>query len=970
MAMNVVESLQPWQWMSPVADGASLVTLAPDRTEILRIDRATGATLGRRAAGALGDPAYLLRVGTMLAAVSRDAVTFVPIAEFESGTPHRSKPVAPFILGRAVPAGGSLIIPRTDGVAMLDPEKPSVEAPVVALEKPGNVLPLESQLLVLDARQLHSYLTWSVAERLLEDRMKADPGDADPAITYAELAYRAGHPERIPTAADRALAAIEKGGASESARLARRRLFTVLRDMAEYTEGRWDSDKSAPAKEPPAPAARPRGPVLVKKVPTELPVLEQAALAEVVDRMGRAAQTPDEQVSHLMVLGRLREAEGKPALAAESYQRILTEAPLSKASWRGPSVSVRAELEATRRVRQLVLDRGAAAYGPFDAQASRELAALGDNADTEALERLARQYPGAAVSGPAWMRAAEQHERAGRAHAAVADLREGLAAAETAYGAGSMRDPTPLGEISGRLVNRLKALDQLFASAQLLSRLRTQYPELTLTDRGATIDSTALSAELVQRLASLQRLPRIGPDIRADAQPIAGWSIMLPRSRRASASPEHLMLISPSQAQVGLWGLAGGVSGDAAGRVQMLWSRSYSGQPPILLRIDPESVYLLWENSEAGDGPTIERIAAVTGETTWKTEPFRGLFPADPAFDKRAEQLRSIDTPIDGSVHLTDILVAIDEQAIAIVERSGRAAAFDPANGKMLWRSATAITNVHDIDACDGAIAIGGAAAPANDPGALVGLTPLALALDARTGQVMHRYDELANQQVRWVRLAGVGDQAPMLVLGLEAQVQSFDLAHGNTNWTIAGGPAFRSMDAWILAERLFLLAEPPQGNAQSRTLYMAPLASGRLGDRPLDTYEQLGGGPIYATRVGPKRDMVAFSTTRGVCIFDNKGELAGLDALEAGDGDEGGLVPPVASDGYFVTADTMPRQGEHGQNVYTIHLLDTQSAALKANRTISLELPPKRMAVLDGKILITAGANTIVYSAPISDSK
>src|SRR4051794_9892256 len=84
----------------------------------------------------------------------------------------------------------------------------------------------------------------------------------------------------------------------------------------------------------------------------------------------------------------------------------------------------------------------------------------------------------------------------------------------------------------------------------------------------------------------------------------------------------------------------------------------------------------------------------------------------------------------------------------------GGAAVFETATGKMLWRAQTAVGNVQDIDVGGGAVAIGGAAVPAQgEEGAGIAMTPLAVALEARTGQVMHKLEDLGGQQVRWVRL-------------------------------------------------------------------------------------------------------------------------------------------------------------------------------------------------------------------------
>ncbi len=951
----------PWQWSVPLIDGDAIVTLSPDRSDIFRLDRETGRILARRASPSIGDPNYLLRIGDQLACVGLDTVVFIPVADIENGVAAKT-PRITNIRGRAVVAGDRLLIPRTDTLATIDPAHPAIEPSLTRLDHLGNVLPLDSQLLVIDSANLHSYLTWTVAQKLLQDRMTASPEDPEPAVTYADLAYRSGHADQIAPAADKALAAIDKAPTAEPMRQARQRLFLVLRTMIEASQDKW-APETRPEPRPNARNAnRPPPPA-----PPELPSLDLKSMALVMDRMGRAANTPDERISHLMALGRLRDAESRPALAAEAYQSILSDPVLAAASWQGRSASVRAETEATRRIRQLLLDRRPSSYPALEAQAAAELAALGPSPAAAPLEKLARQYPAAAAAATAWARAAEQHDAAGHTYAAVSALREGLIAAETVHAAGAQIDAPLLGDIAGRLIVRLQKLDQLFAAAQLISRLRTQYPDLALSDHGTPIDAAAVARDLTARLAGLTRLPRIGPGVGNDPQPLQAWSIMQPRSReQAGRACEHLMLISQAEGRVALWGVAGGAAPDAAApggqpgsasHLQLLWSREYKGTPPHLLRLDPDSAYLFWDRNEAGDGPVIERIGAVGGETRWRTEPFPSLFPADAEFDRRIASAQSFDAPIDGTVRLRDFLTSMDEQVLALVERSGRAAAFDLDSGRLLWHAATPVLQVHDVDAGAGAIAIGGTAAPHDGA-----MNSVIAVFDARTGQLMHTLDGLAGP-VRWLRIAGHNEGAS-LVTGLDKQIDSYDLTRAKLTWSIPGGAAFGSMDAWIFSDQLFILD-------QHRSLWLSSVANGQLARQPLETYEHLqGSGRIEATTVGKDRKLAAFATDRGVCIFDQTGKLAGIDSIRPGENDEGTLTTPAPSESYFVTLETSPHQTDAGQNVYDLHILDSRTGILKSTRHLALEAPPRAVAILDGRIVVTAGSNTIIYSAPETDAK
>jgi outer membrane protein assembly factor BamB len=497
----------------------------------------------------------------------------------------------------------------------------------------------------------------------------------------------------------------------------------------------------------------------------------------------------------------------------------------------------------------------------------------------------------------------------------------------------------------------------------LVARLRAQYPELALSDRSEAVNAQSLSSGLTERLAALKRLPRIGPEILPTAQPLIGWVIMQPRSKEQTGRAcEHVMLIAPGESRVALFGVSGaaGEGVRASAPLQELWSRPYTGAPPLLYRLDPESAWLLWDRGP--EGASMERINTVDGQTQWKTDSFRSLFPKDEAFDDRIQATRNLmETPLDGAVKLTDVAVTVDEQVVAMVEHSGRIACFDPGTGALLWRGAAPVQQVHDADAGGGAIVVGG-----QSVGPMGGGVDNVLAvLDARTGRLMHKLDQVGGK-VRWVRVAGgrfPADAArPAFVAGLDAEISCFDLDNGKTNWSIPGGPAFESKEAWIFGDRLFLLDE-------NRSLWLASLASGKIIEKQLETYEHLvGTGSIQGFAMGPDFTQTAFTTDRGVCVFDDRGRLIGIDALEGGEIDEGGLLPPVATAESFVALETAGMDGPGGKPLHHIHFLDTRSAMLRTTRKLVLELQPRRMTVLDGKIVVTAGTNTIVYSAPEVD--
>ncbi|QKK07116.1 MAG: hypothetical protein HND58_02370 [Planctomycetota bacterium] len=98
-------------------------------------------------------------------------------------------------------------MPVQTGVGVLNFQ--SLEAEIgIPLDAPGNLLPLSTQLLTLDNERLHSYLVWEDAATVLAERLDANPADAETAITFAELAARAGRHGSVLDPVDRALRAM------------------------------------------------------------------------------------------------------------------------------------------------------------------------------------------------------------------------------------------------------------------------------------------------------------------------------------------------------------------------------------------------------------------------------------------------------------------------------------------------------------------------------------------------------------------------------------------------------------------------------------------------------------------------------------------------------------------------------------------------------------------------------------------
>jgi outer membrane protein assembly factor BamB/tetratricopeptide (TPR) repeat protein len=140
-------------------------------------------------------------------------------------------------------------------------------------------------------------------------------------------------------------------------------------------------------------------------------------------REASAAEFPGPQrVGALCQLAEIWSVAQKPERAVAAWQSLLTLNPLRRVHVDRPSGALQTAGQlAAARIADLVRRHGAPVYQPFEKQASRLLASAEDNNRVQVLEQLARDYPNAAVTGPALLRLARLREQAGQSlHAARA----------------------------------------------------------------------------------------------------------------------------------------------------------------------------------------------------------------------------------------------------------------------------------------------------------------------------------------------------------------------------------------------------------------------------------------------------------------------------------------------------------------------------------------------------------------------
>jgi outer membrane protein assembly factor BamB len=915
-----------WANPHPIVDGADLFVIAPNGRELLRLERETGRVLGRIAASRISSPKYLARVGGHIAAVGTSSISFVPVDGFEQGrvrdtdSLHATPPI-----GRAFASGDRLVVPTGGGLLVFDPEAPR-EPDIVELEHYGNMVGLESQLVVVDERQLHSYLVWSVASELLRERMDARADDASPAITYAELAFLAGHDGEVLGAVDRAIRVIEADPTSEPSVGARGRLIDAISSMVIASQRAWSNEL----------------------VSDDRPIIEDLdQLGGLVDRLGRVVRTSNDQVFYLLALGRHRAAVGDVGSAIESYQQVLADPDLSSSDWSGAGVTVRAENETTRRLNDLLREYGPTPYQPFDAEAAVAVELLGANASPVQFEQLARRYPVSGRTPAIWSLAAEAYERIDRPLAAVRARRAALEAARFGVSIGRVVPDDELGELLGGLVDALVRAEHADEAADLLEETQDLFPGVVLTSDGRPLAVESLAAELAELISRRRALPKIGLGFGAEVQRLEGWVHLTPLTpSNAGERTDSALFVSRSRRQVALF-----VGGSADDELSQRWAVPFEGQrEPELVRVDSGGAYIYESIGEQG---RLVRLDLETGGRDWVSPVFDELFgPRLKIRERLFDALGpvEVETPLDDRVRLLDLMVVADGQTIVLIERSGRAVGLDQTTGRLLWAAVTPVSVVHDTDAAHGVLAIGGLHEERLQQGAEpVGFEPVAAAYDVRTGELLQRLDRL-DGAVRWVRIAS----GPDMLLGLDTSVLSVSLHRGHINWTIRDAGAQMSRSAWLFGELFFVLDDAGE-------LWLGELDSGRLSDKPLRTDRRLlVSSPVRVTRF---ENRIAFRSARGFVLFDAEGRRVGIDAL---DGFEA-FVPPAPGVPHFVTIDKIGDQHGLHETAFSMFVMSSDSA--KRSRPpvrVLLDSVPEELSLLDGRVLIKSGGSTAVLRAPI----
>lgn len=907
-----------WQQHAPAKIGSSLYVLSPDRSSVIKLDAKTGAQLASMTDDALQSPSYLLPAGEYLACVGEQQIVFVKSAEFST----QAKAVIsgtvppPGIRGRVVSVGSRLLVPVENGVGVISPEEPSKFTAAATLDHPGNALPTEDGLVVIDDARAHVYRDWERAEASLLKRAQEDPSDASASIALIELAARTNRLDRAVGAGLSAIEALSKNAPQAPAQ--RERLANVLISVI-------DQDQATPASR------------------TET----RRAVGEMLDQLAQVASNPTQIATQKLLLSRQLERTAQPARALEVAQGVLDAMPAAEVLFSTPRASAQADEEASRRLEQLIIPAGRSAYAAHDLKVEQKLTelTLAKVTDPQAFEDLARRYPVARLTPRAWLRACELHETAGDARAAARAAEMGL---QQAHRTGDA-PMTDVSELGGRLVMNLRSRGLLSAAADALTRHRARFADRApLTTQGKPVDIAALERELSSLLAAERRPPRLGAPSMTRSQGLTGWKLMDALRSETVLSPPTFFAMQRDDGSVGLFGPTNSAEGPL---VKELWVSPLRVDRAQLFRQTRSSAVFFWPGDGRSEtGPVLFRVDAKdqAAGLTWTSKVFSSFFPQGSAPRLGGQPFR---TPLDGFRSLSEMLLTGDDRSIAMIERGGRCAVLDSETGERLWSGSLGLTRLTDAALLSGMLVVAGDPVPAaNQPAA--DNRPALLIIDARTGQVQ-RQIPCPDGPVRWIRLTQRGD----LIVGLESQIVSINAETGATEWSTANQPCGKSVDAWIAGDQLVVLDE-------RRDLWLVSLATGRAGQTPLDVRGRVE--PTSRVQVSSTDNAIAVRSSNGLLLFDRTGKLTGVDGLNPADG----LCPPLPIQGGFVSVSytSTPLRDSSG-SAFNVMILDNTSAMLRSSTPARIGLFPGSVAAIDNLLAITSDHHTVIFDAPAGEA-
>lgn len=907
------QSSPVWTAIAPVMIQGRLFTLSPTGDELFEIDPRTGHQIAWRNPQPIGQVQYMIRAGETLACIGETEIAFYPIDNFVTASPMRSLAIGVGeggIMGRVVEVGGRVAVPLNQSVMLLDPQRPN-DPEMITLDSTGNILPLDGQIVVVDDSMIHSHLSWEIASQILEQRI-IDSSDPQAAITLAQLALSSSQPARILPAVDAAIS-LARDQRPQDRSQTRAELFDVMLSMVAPSD------------------------------PDAHPMLESELVDELLSRMGALASDNERVVAHRMALGEQRATHSRYADALAAYQDILTQRSLQTTMWQGNGFRVRAELEASKRIREILTLAPIGVYAVYDRLARQELDAIAIDENPESFERIARSYPWSIAAADAWARGSSLLQDTGNTQASIHAARQGLRVASVRDLAQSEAGAQTIELLAGTVASGLIATNRSGEARRFLHGFQDDYPTLVARSdqRLFTIESLASES------GSRDPLPIIGDTIsRTDSPMLVAGS---PISAGNRADPSGVIMFLPQYNETRSLVVEGG-------NLRQRWSRVVeSPDAPLIPWQDADKTLAVWSPLVDDRKAVIELIESATGRSRWIIHDLHASLTE--TLEREPDEISEIDqqigTPVEGPVPIDQLLVVTDGFTVVISDRVGRAMGIDMETGRVLWHEALPVNQVFDLDINGGTLAVCGSMVRDSDAGTTT--TQLTAVIDSRSGEPIRIMDQLGSATPKWVRVT----ENNTLIASNGSRIVSFNLDHAELNWVFANTDNTNTGGAgWIVGPTLFVLDDiVPK-------IFAIDRSTGVLVDEMLTMILNRGWVDIR-----PSRDRALIASPQGLLVYSADGERVGQDTL--GPGRE------FADAAYAMDRAVLLRRPDLDETngpSSTIALLSADDGRLidltKLVVPEQINRQPTSIEVVDGMIIVGFGEVSVVLQAPDDGSE
>ncbi|MAE64458.1 MAG: hypothetical protein CMJ18_09325 [Phycisphaeraceae bacterium] len=634
----------------------------------------------------------------------------------------------------------------------------------------GRVLVLEDQFVVAGSNHLRGYLKWDDAYERLRQRARSSQLDPGPAMALAELAMTAQRHDTAIEAVDMALACLtrrlqqrEQNGfapdAGENGGIARQ----VFRQLLSFVE-------------------RPGG-------------VDVDIRTKLFERMAGVTSGPGDDVAYFLALGRFMEQTDRPEQAMEQYQLVLSDPLRAEQQFLRSNGWVQASLEARSR-QQRLLRKHPGIYDRYEAMAREHLARLRDDDQIgiDELLAVAAQYPLSGAALEAQVAAANLLEDSGETVRATRLLRASYL---------MTRDPDHVSRIVGRLAEIYLDAKRPRLARRWLLTIQEDHPGLRPLRQGQPVDARTwlarIEADFPPARSPVIELPLRDPFV------VRGHVLVPTAQPPGIATSDGHLLLSKTTLR-----MCHGPDFEAQ------WTYEVPLGTELLMQT-PRQVMLYAQNQGQ-----LLCLDAMTGRPVWPAVSLSrtlGVLRLEakarkrvPLWNGQVIQLDQnpnwvLDDQRERAVMRAQFqrrrrpFIAINDEAVAIVDHTGRAAAVDRATGKRKWHHQSAVEHVLSCRMNDDVLVVGGALGPVKNARRKIAVGGLEL-IDPVTGTLRVPKMQTGQPPV-WL---GYGDDGTLISVTAN-QIAGFHPVTGKLRWlrdlapAVMSGRGFERDDRILIAE-------------------------------------------------------------------------------------------------------------------------------------------------------------------------